>query len=68
MLNVLNYLFVIFWQNFQGLDDQKTLSDCKFNIGDYLDIAITPPTGANDRWENILNGCKYYILTWDIIS
>merc|ERR1719334_1631402 len=27
----------------RGPDDQKTLSECKFAIGDYLDIAITPP-------------------------
>jgi len=34
----------------RGPDDQKTLADCKFVIGDYLDIAITPPTGRMDRW------------------
>ena len=33
----------------QGPDDQKTLADCKFVIGDFLDIAITPPTGRMDR-------------------
>merc|ERR1712055_1188963 len=26
----------------RGPDDQKTLADCKFVIGDFLDIAITP--------------------------
>ncbi|CAL1271458.1 unnamed protein product [Larinioides sclopetarius] len=25
-------------------DDNKTLASCRFQIGDYLDIAITPPT------------------------
>ena len=33
----------------QGPDDQKTLADCKFVIGDFLDISITPPTGRMDR-------------------
>merc|ERR1719312_1266166 len=33
----------------RGPDDQKTLADCKFVIGDFLDIAITPPTGRMDR-------------------
>merc|ERR1711936_1135985 len=32
-------------------DDQKTLADCKFVIGDFLDIAITPPTGRMDRMD-----------------
>ncbi|CAB4068939.1 SAP18 [Lepeophtheirus salmonis] len=27
----------------KGPDDSKTLSQCRFTIGDYLDIAITPP-------------------------
>ena len=35
----------------QGPDDQKTLADCKFVIGDFLDIAITPPTGRMDRYD-----------------
>lgn len=26
-----------------GADDGKTLSDARFQIGDYLDVAITPP-------------------------
>jgi len=35
----------------RGPDDQKTLADCKFVIGDFLDIAITPPTGRMDRMD-----------------
>nr|CAG4636644.1 EOG090X0HU3 [Eubosmina coregoni]SVE70162.1 EOG090X0HU3 [Eubosmina coregoni] len=27
----------------RGPDDLKTLKQCRFNIGDYIDIAITPP-------------------------
>jgi len=27
----------------KGVDDGKTLAQCRFMIGDYLDIAITPP-------------------------
>ncbi|XP_044739178.1 histone deacetylase complex subunit SAP18 [Chrysoperla carnea] len=27
----------------KGADDSKTLSQCRFTIGDYMDIAITPP-------------------------
>jgi len=27
----------------KGPDDNKTLRECRFTIGDYLDIAITPP-------------------------
>jgi len=29
-----------------GPDDGKTLSDARFQIGDYLDVAITPPQRA----------------------
>ncbi|XP_035214156.1 histone deacetylase complex subunit SAP18-like [Stegodyphus dumicola] len=28
----------------KGLEDSKTLYGCRFKIGDYLDIAISPPT------------------------
>merc|ERR1712113_665963 len=35
----------------QGNDDNKTLHDCKFVIGDYIDVAITPPTGRMDRMD-----------------
>jgi len=27
----------------KGVDDAKTLSQCRFQVGDFLDIAITPP-------------------------
>ena len=36
---------------FQGPDDNKTLHDCKFVIGDFIDVAITPPTGRMDRMD-----------------
>merc|ERR1719150_121062 len=35
----------------RGPDDQKTLADSKFVIGDFLDIAITPPTGRMNRMD-----------------
>ncbi|XP_003741443.1 histone deacetylase complex subunit SAP18 [Galendromus occidentalis] len=35
----------------KGPDDTKTLRDFRFTIGDYLDIAITPPrSGGNPRY------------------
>jgi len=37
----------------KGPDDHKTLADCKFIIGDYLDIAVTPPTGRMDRMDRM---------------
>ena len=30
----------------KGMDDNKTLSQARFVIGDYIDIAITPPNPA----------------------
>ena len=34
----------------KGTDDNKTLSQCRFTIGDYMDISITSPMRApNDR-------------------
>uniref|UniRef100_A0AC34R9B7 Histone deacetylase complex subunit SAP18 n=1 Tax=Panagrolaimus sp. JU765 TaxID=591449 RepID=A0AC34R9B7_9BILA len=27
----------------RNVDDTKTLADCKFEIGDFIDVAITPP-------------------------
>eukprot|EP00094_Tigriopus_californicus_P011962 TCALIF_11556-PA protein Name:"Similar to Bin1 Histone deacetylase complex subunit SAP18 (Drosophila melanogaster)" AED:0.26 eAED:0.26 QI:0/0.33/0.5/0.75/0.66/0.75/4/45/200 len=33
----------------KGPDDSKTLQALRFVIGDYLDIAITPPTGGGGR-------------------
>merc|ERR1719310_500 len=35
----------------RGPDDTKTLQNCKFVIGDYIDIAVTPPTGRMDRMD-----------------
>jgi len=35
----------------QGNDDNKTLGDCKFSIGDYMDIAISPPNQRMDRMD-----------------
>jgi len=32
-------------------DDNKTLADCKFSIGDYIDVAITPPNQRSDRMD-----------------
>uniref|UniRef100_A0AC35G0D0 Histone deacetylase complex subunit SAP18 n=1 Tax=Panagrolaimus sp. PS1159 TaxID=55785 RepID=A0AC35G0D0_9BILA len=31
----------------KGVDDTKTLASCKFQIGDYIDVAITPATLPN---------------------
>ena len=31
------------------MDDNKTLAQARFVIGDYLDIAITPPTNGGGR-------------------
>merc|ERR1712150_120846 len=33
----------------KGVEDKKTLSECKFEIGDYLDVSITPPTATGER-------------------
>lgn len=35
----------------KGPDDNKTLHDCRFVIGDFLDIAITPPNSRMDRMD-----------------
>jgi len=35
----------------KSTDDNKTLADCKFSIGDYLDVAITPPNQRADRMD-----------------
>merc|ERR1712154_227572 len=35
----------------KGPDDTKTLQNCKFVIGDFIDIAVTPPTGRMDRMD-----------------
>ena len=33
----------------KGMDDNKTLSQARFVIGDYIDIAITPPNPGGGR-------------------
>jgi hypothetical protein len=40
-------------QNFclKGPDDNKTLMECRFAIGDYMDITITPPNSRMDRMD-----------------
>ena len=35
----------------KGVDDSKTLKDCGFEIGDYLDISISPPGVVSDRQQ-----------------
>ena len=32
----------------RGIDDAKTLADCKFEVGDYIDVAISPPRGPRE--------------------
>ncbi|KAF8785518.1 histone deacetylase complex subunit SAP18-like [Argiope bruennichi] len=32
----------------KGADDEKTLTSCRFQLGDYLDIAITPPSNRRE--------------------
>jgi len=33
----------------RGVDDNKTLLQCKFDIGDYIDVAITLPGGGRGQ-------------------
>eukprot|EP00088_Acartia_fossae_P040452 TRINITY_DN42135_c0_g1_i1.p1 TRINITY_DN42135_c0_g1~~TRINITY_DN42135_c0_g1_i1.p1 ORF type:complete len:225 (-),score=43.44 TRINITY_DN42135_c0_g1_i1:19-693(-) len=35
----------------KGPDDAKTLSECKFSIGDFMDVAISPPNQRQDRMD-----------------
>jgi len=35
----------------KGVDDELSLMDSKFTIGDYLDVSITPPNQRNDRMD-----------------
>lgn len=35
----------------KGNDDSKTLGDAKFSIGDYLNVAISPPNRRTDRMD-----------------
>lgn len=36
----------------KGPDDLKTLAQLRINIGDYMDIAVTPP----DNWGSVRKG------------
>jgi len=36
----------------KGVDDSKTLSDCRFQIGDYLDIAIQSPVKRSQHRQD----------------
>nr|CAH0107843.1 unnamed protein product [Daphnia galeata]SVE76748.1 EOG090X0HU3 [Daphnia longispina] len=36
----------------RGPDDMKTLKQCRFTIGDYIDIAITPPSRNINNQSN----------------
>ena len=35
----------------KGVDDSKTLAQSRFCIGDYIDIAITPPDSPSGRLD-----------------
>jgi len=35
----------------KGVDDECSLMDSKFTIGDYLDVSISPPSQRNDRMD-----------------
>uniref|UniRef100_A0A914Z136 18 kDa Sin3-associated polypeptide n=1 Tax=Panagrolaimus superbus TaxID=310955 RepID=A0A914Z136_9BILA len=37
---------------FKGVDDNKTLASCKFQVGDYIDVAITPAAIQNRGRHN----------------
>lgn len=39
----------------RGADDNKTLSQAKFQIGDYLDINITTPSPGSNRTKDHRN-------------
>ena len=38
----------------KGPDDAKTLKDCRFEIGDYIDIAITPNASGNGAYPRMI--------------
>ena len=42
-------IFFIFLTGTKGMDDSKTLAQARFVIGDYIDIAITPPNPSGGR-------------------
>ncbi len=53
----------------KGPDDNKTLMECRFAIGDYMDITITPPNSRMDRMDygrrNFGGGDRYvFALFW----
>jgi hypothetical protein len=43
---LINFLIIL-----KGPDDNKTLMECRFAIGDYMDITITPPNSRMDRMD-----------------
>ena len=46
---------MLFFTKIQGVDDAKTLGECKFSIGDYLDVAISPPNQRMDRLVSLFS-------------
>ena len=41
---------VMLFPVFQGPDDNMTLKEAKFCIGDFLDVSINSPNSRMDRW------------------
>ena len=41
--------FLVYFKGTKGMDDSKTLAQARFVIGDYIDIAITPPNPGGGR-------------------
>lgn len=39
----------------RGPDDELTLSQCRYQIGDFIDVAILPPGVDSNRLSNQLN-------------
>ena len=55
----------------RGVDDQKTLRDVGFVIGDYLDIAVSPPpsgglVGGGPRGEKNLSHQMICCVPYDV--
>merc|ERR1712083_607477 len=52
----------------KGMDDNKTLAQARFVIGDYIDIAITPPNpggaGRSHRLDRIGGNGKKFDEFW----
>ena len=42
----------------QGPDDNMTLKEAKFCIGDFLDVSINSPNGRMDRWVDCWSNAK----------